>query len=159
MTDNPALDAAIRQAQHLLFAFDGPIRSADAGNPAESTTATAPHIHDALAACSESGRSTAVISASPPADVRAYLDAHDLLTQVTVVVTSIGEAPSALEASPADCLLITSSAADVKAAQITGTPSIGYARAPDDAAHLVDAGAVTFVYSMADIALRLRGSN
>ena len=29
MTPDPALDAAIREARHLLFAFDGPIRSAD----------------------------------------------------------------------------------------------------------------------------------
>jgi hypothetical protein len=41
--------------------------------------------------------------------------------------------------------------------QAAGAPSIGYARTPDDADHLVDAGAIAFVYSMADIALRLRG--
>jgi hypothetical protein len=29
MTPDPALDAAIRQARHLLFAFDGPIRNHD----------------------------------------------------------------------------------------------------------------------------------
>ena len=36
MTHSSALDAAIRQARHLLFAFDGPIRSTDAGMPAGS---------------------------------------------------------------------------------------------------------------------------
>jgi beta-phosphoglucomutase-like phosphatase (HAD superfamily) len=61
-----------------------------------------------------------------------------------------------LEAPPTDCLLITSSPADIEAAQAAGVPSIGYARTPDDAAHLVDAGAIAFVYSMAELALSLR---
>lgn len=157
MTPNPALDAAIRKARHLLFAFNGPIRSAETGNPADSAVPTAPHIHEALAACRESGRSAVVIIPKPPAEVPAYLEAHNLLTQVTVVAASIGEAISAIEASPPDCLLVTSSPADIKAAQAAGTPSIGYARRPGDAAHLVDAGAVAFLYSMADVTLRLRG--
>src|ERR1700730_1489044 len=65
---------------------------------------------------------------------------------------------TALEASPADCLLVTSSPADIKAAQEAGTTPIGYPRASNDAAHLVDAGATTFVYSMAVLALSLRSS-
>jgi beta-phosphoglucomutase-like phosphatase (HAD superfamily) len=75
-----------------------------------------------------------------------------------VVAASISEAASTLEASLVDCLLITSSPADIEAARATGTPSIGYARTPDDAAHLVDAGAIMFVYSMVDLTLRLRAS-
>ncbi len=160
MTPDPALDAVIRQARHLLFAFDGPIRSADKAKPADSTASTAPtsaYLHETLAACRESGRSAAIISASPLTEVSDYLDAHDLLTQVAVVAASIGEAASTLQASPANCLLITSSPADIKAAQAAGTPTIGYARTPDDAAHLVDAGTTAFVYSMAELALMLRG--
>jgi beta-phosphoglucomutase-like phosphatase (HAD superfamily) len=157
MTPDPALDAAIRRARHLLLAFDGPIRHVDAGKPADSTTPTVPYIHEALAACHESGRSAAVISTNSPTEVRGYLDAHDLSTQVVVVAASIDEAARRLKASPVDCLIITSSAADIEAAQVAGAPSIGYARALDDAARLVDAGAIAFVYSMADIALRLRG--
>jgi beta-phosphoglucomutase-like phosphatase (HAD superfamily) len=157
MTPDPALDTAIRQARHLLFAFDGPIRSVDAGRSADLTSTTTPHIQEALAACHESGRSAAVISVSPPTDIRAYLDTHDLLAQVAVVAASIIDAVSALESSPNDCLLITSSPADIKAAQAVGTPTIGYARTPNDAAHLVDAGATAFVYSMADIVLQMRG--
>jgi beta-phosphoglucomutase-like phosphatase (HAD superfamily) len=156
MTQCSALDAAIRQARHLLFAFDGPIRSTDAGMPADSTTPTAPYIQEALAACRDSGRSAAVITPKPLIDVPAYLDANDLFTQVTVIAASISDAVSTLEAPPDDCLLITSSPADIEAAQAAGTPSIGYARTSDDAAHLVDAGAIAFVYSMADLALRLR---
>ena len=72
------------------------------------------------------------------------------------MAASIGEAASALEASPVDCVLITSSTADIEPAQATGAPTIGYARTSDDAAHLVDAGASAVVYSLADVALKLR---
>jgi len=156
MTHSSALDAAIRQARHLLFAFDGPIRSTDAGMPADSTTPTAPYIYEALAACRDSGRSAVVITPKPLIDVPAYLDAYDVFTQVTVIAASISDAVSTLEASPADCLLITSSPADIQAAQAAGALSIGYARTPDDAAHLVHVGAIASVYSMADLALSLR---
>jgi beta-phosphoglucomutase-like phosphatase (HAD superfamily) len=154
-----ALDRIIRQAQYLLISFDGPIRSMDRGNPAHSTDAAAPpapHIYDVLTACRESGRSVAVISTTPVAEVHAYLAAHDLSSQITIVAASIGEAASAIETSPTDCAAITSSQADIRAARIAGTPAIGFARTPQDADHLVEAGAVALVYSMADIALRLR---
>jgi beta-phosphoglucomutase-like phosphatase (HAD superfamily) len=85
-----------------------------------------------------------------------YLNAHDLFTHVTVIAVSVRGAANYLEATPADCLLITSSPVDIKAARAAGAPSIGYARTPDDAAHLVEAGAIAFVYSMADLALSLR---
>lgn len=156
MTPNPALDAAIRQAQHLLFAFNGPIRNANAEDPADATTPTVPHIHEALTACRESGRSVIVISTNPAVDVRAYLDAHDLFTQVTVIAASVADAMNALDATQDSCLLVTSSPADIQAAQAAGALSIGYARTPDDAGHLADAGATTFVHSMADLALSLR---
>jgi beta-phosphoglucomutase-like phosphatase (HAD superfamily) len=155
MTPDSTLDTAIRQAQHLLFSFDGAIRRVDAGKAPDSTTTTTPHIHEVLAACRESGRTAAIVRANQSTDVRAYLDAH-ALTQVSVVAVSIGEAMSALEASPANCLLITGSPTDIKAAQAAGTPIIGYARTSDNAANLVDAGATTFVYSMADLVLSLR---
>jgi beta-phosphoglucomutase-like phosphatase (HAD superfamily) len=144
------LDAIIRKARYLLISFDGPIRSASTGNP------PAPHINDVLTACRESGRSAAVVTTTPVAQVRAYLDAHDLSTQIMVVAQSIGEATATLEASPTDCVAITSSQSDIKAAQAVGAPAIAYAKTPDDAEYLVHAGAGAFVYSMADIALRIR---
>lgn len=159
MTHSSALDAAIRQARHLLFAFDGPIRSADKEKSIGSVVVAAPpsaYLHDALTACRESGRSVAVISANSPTEVDDYLNSHDLSTQVAVVAATIGEATSTLDAAPVDCLFISSSPADIEAAQATGTPTIGYARTPDDAAHLIDAGAIAFVYSMAEVALKLR---
>jgi beta-phosphoglucomutase-like phosphatase (HAD superfamily) len=157
MTYSPVLDAAIRQARHLLLAFDGPIRSVEAGKPSDSTTPTAPYIHETLAACRDSGRSAVVITPKPLIDVPAYLDAYDLFTQVTVIAASISDAVSTLEAPPADCLLITSSPADIEVAQSAGTPSIGYARTSDAAAHLVEAGATATIYSMADLTLGLQG--
>jgi len=120
MTPDQALDAAIRQARHLVFAFDGPIRSTEAGKPADSTTPTAPHIQDALAACRESGRSVAVITPKPLIDVPAYLSTHDLFAQVTVIVVSIVDAINFLEATSADCLLVTSTPANIKDAQAMG---------------------------------------
>jgi beta-phosphoglucomutase-like phosphatase (HAD superfamily) len=156
MTSNSALDAAIRQARHLLLAFDGPIRNAEAGKPANSTTPTAPYIYEALAACRASGRSAVVMSPMLRTDIPAYLDAYDLFTQVTLIALWITDATTELEASPADCLLITSSAAEIRAAQAEGTPTIGYARTPVDAAPLADAGATALVYSLADLVLSLR---
>lgn len=72
MTPAPDLDAAIRQARHLLFALDGPIPSMSKANLVESITPTDPtsaHIYEALTACRESGRSVAVISASTLTEV------------------------------------------------------------------------------------------
>jgi beta-phosphoglucomutase-like phosphatase (HAD superfamily) len=156
MTPDTALDAAIRDARHLLFAFNGPIRSTDTGELVDPNAPTAPHIHDALAACNESGRTASVISTKPPIDVPSYLDAHDLFTQITVIAASVADAINFLEATPDCCLLVASSAADIKAAQSARAPSIGYARTPDAAARLVAAGATAFVYTMADVVLRLR---
>jgi beta-phosphoglucomutase-like phosphatase (HAD superfamily) len=156
MTPDPALDAAIRQARHLLFAFNGPIRRADGVDPADPSAPTAPHIQDVFAACRESGRSVVVIGSKPIIDVPAYLDAHDLFAPITVIAGSVADAINFLEAAPADCLLITSSAANIAAAQAAGTPSVGYARTLEDPASLFDAGATAVVYSMAELAVRIR---
>lgn len=156
MTPDPALDAVIRDARHLLFSFDGPIRSTETGAPPDSNAPTAPYIHEALVACNESGRTASAISTKPPIDIPAYLDAHDLFTQITVIAVSVPDAISFLKATPDRCLLVTSSTDDIKAAQAARAPSIGYARTPDDATRLVEAGAIAFVYSMADVVRWLR---
>lgn len=124
------------------------------------TIKPAPALHplcqQALTACRESGRTAAVISTTPPAEVRTYLDAHHLSTQITVVAPSIAEGASALEASLTNCAVITSSPSDSEAAQAVGVPAVAYAKMPDDANRLVSAGANAFVYSMMDLALSLR---
>jgi len=146
------LDQLARQARHLLISLDGPIRSASTGNP------PTPYIHDVLTACRESGRSVAVVSAAPVAEVLAYIDAHDLSAQITIVAASIGRAVSALEALPIDCMAITSSPDDIEAARAAGVPAVAYARTPDFADHLLRAGAKAFVYSMLDLAIKLRST-
>jgi beta-phosphoglucomutase-like phosphatase (HAD superfamily) len=145
------LDEVICQAQYLLFSFDGPIRSADTGNP------PAPYVHDALVACRESGRSAAVVTRTPSTEVRAYLDAHDLSGLITVIAASIPEAIRALDASPTDCVAIAKSLSDKEAARAAGAPHIAYAKTRDDADRQADTGASAFVYSLAEVTLRLRG--
>jgi beta-phosphoglucomutase-like phosphatase (HAD superfamily) len=145
-----ALDQIIRQARYLLISFDGPIRSASPGNP------PAPHILDVLTACRESGRSAVVVSEMPAAEVREYLDAHDLSTQVAAVATSIGQAVTALEAASGHYAAIASSPSDIKAAKSAGVPAIAHAKTPDEADQLAQAGAEAFVYSSAELALKLR---
>jgi beta-phosphoglucomutase-like phosphatase (HAD superfamily) len=144
------LDQLVRRARHLLISFDGPIRSASTGNP------PVPYIDEVLTACRESGRSVALVSAAPVAEVLAHINAHDLSAQITIVAPSIGRAVSALEVPPADCLAITSSPGDIRAARAAGVPVIAYAQTPDFADHLLRAGATAFVYSMMDLALKLR---
>jgi phosphoglycolate phosphatase len=222
-----ALDAVIRQARHLLIAFDGPVCTLFAGTavvsaadqlrqtitkdgvpfpqPVENTAdpldilryvasvgdhlasrieaqltelesaavATAlptPYIPDVLAACRESGRSAAIISTNSSAAIHAYLAMHDLANQLTIGAARTGPDPSilppsphlidraaaALNASPAECAVISSAPHDIQAARAAGVPSIAYAKTPDGAEHQVHTGASAFVYSMADIALRLR---
>lgn len=156
MTSNAALDAAIRKARHLFFSFDGPIRSTETGDRSDPNVPTTPHIYEALVACYESGRSVVAISTKPQIDVPAYLDRNDLFTLITVIAASVADAINYLELTPADCLLITSSPADIETAQAAGVPSIGYVRATGDAARLADSRATMLIYSMTDLALSLR---
>lgn len=162
---NAALGEVIRQARHLLISFDGPVCSEVAELPA----APAPYIHDVLAACHESGRFAAVISSSVPVDmVHAYLDAHDLAGGITIVARHtkadpasseaelIRQAAQSLDASLSDCVMITSTPSAIEAARTVGVPTIGYARTPEEAEHLAVAGTRVAIYSMADLALRLR---
>jgi beta-phosphoglucomutase-like phosphatase (HAD superfamily) len=146
------VDQLARQARHLLISFDGPIRSANAGNP------PAQYINEVLTACHESGRSVAVVTAAPVAEVLAYTNAHELSTQITIVAVSIRRAVSALEAQPADCVAIASSPEDVADARTAGVPAIAYATTPDYADRLLRAGARAFVYSLMDLALKLRSA-
>jgi beta-phosphoglucomutase-like phosphatase (HAD superfamily) len=116
----------------------------------------APHILDVLTACRESGRSAVVVSEMPAVEVREYLDAHDLSTQVAAVATSISQAVTALEAASGDCAAIASSPNDIKAAKSAGVPAIGYPRTPDDAERQDPAGASAYVYSLTNLVLTLR---
>lgn len=125
---------------------------------------------DVLLACRESGRSAAIISANSSAAIRAYLDLHDLAEQFALVAARTGPDPTilppsprlieqaitALHVRPAECVVIGSAPNDIQAAQAAGVPSIAYVKTSDDAEYQVQAGASTFVYSLADLVLRLR---
>lgn len=156
MTSNPALDAAIRKARHVMFSLDGPIRSTVTGKPVDLATPTAPHIHDVVTVCRESGRTVSVISAESSTDVTTYLDARDLLTHFIVIAASVGDALSTLAAAPDTCLFVTSSSSEIRAAASSGVPSIGFARAPKESTPLISAGAISFIYSMTEITIGLR---
>lgn len=137
---------------------------------AVATALPTPYIPDVLAACRESGRSAAIISANSPAAIHAYLAKHDLASQLTIGAARTGPDPlilppsphlidhaaTVLDVSPTECAVISSALRDIQAARAARAPSIGYAKTPDHAGHQVHAGASAFVYSLADVALRLR---
>lgn len=105
---------------------------------AAATAPPAPYAHDVLAACCESGRTAAIISANSPAAIHAYLTAHDLASQFAAVSARTGpdplilppsphlidQATVALSARPPECVVIASAPSDIQAAQAAGVPSI-----------------------------------
>jgi myo-inositol-1(or 4)-monophosphatase len=133
--------------------------------------ATVPgYLHEALAACRDSGRTSAVIGRQSAEAVRTYLAKHGLSDQTACVITPGSYPPGhlqtvahlledtigALDATPVECSLITASPAGIDAAHGVGVQVIGYARMPADREHLADAGATCIIPSLADLTLRLR---
>jgi myo-inositol-1(or 4)-monophosphatase len=133
--------------------------------------ATVPgYVHEALAACRDSGRTPAVIGRQSADAVRTYLAKHGLSDQASCVITTSSYPPGHLQtlahlvedaigtlgATPAECTIITASPAGIDAAHGTGAQPIGYARTPSDREHLAQAGAACVIPSLADLTLRLR---
>jgi len=130
----------------------------------------AAYVHEALAACRDSGRTPAVISRHSGQAVSSYLDQHGLADQardVTPVATFppghlqtmthlLEDAIHALGAMPAECALITATEAGIDTACGIGAHAIGYATTPALAERLTAAGAGTTIPSLADLTLRLR---
>jgi HAD superfamily hydrolase (TIGR01509 family) len=128
------------------------------------------YIHDVIAACRESARSAAVVSNNSAACVHAYLERHGLTREIAVVAARTGHDPAVLKPSrhlidqaantlgavPSGCAMIGDSPDDIQAAHAAGAHSIGYATSPARAGHLTTAGADAVLFSMADLALRLR---
>jgi beta-phosphoglucomutase-like phosphatase (HAD superfamily) len=129
----------------------------------------AAYLDDALAACRDSGRSTAVIGRCSADAIQAHLAAngfpanirgngptsyppghldplHELLTDTLHV----------LNAHPSECALITATIEGVQAAHDTGLQLIGYATTPTISDRLTAAGATCIIPSLADLTLRLR---
>jgi myo-inositol-1(or 4)-monophosphatase len=126
----------------------------------------AAYLHEAATACRESGRTLTIISRHGTAAIRSYLASECLESQVTEVIARDREpqpipellkrAFTALEASPAECTLITASADAIHDATSAGANTIGYTRAPGDRERLTAAAANATIGSLADLTLRLR---
>jgi myo-inositol-1(or 4)-monophosphatase len=138
---------------------------------AAATHATpAGYVHEALAACRDSGRTITVISRRSADAVSAYLAKHGLSEQIRHVIAPASYPPGhlqtephlledaihALATTPADCALITASPAGIQAALNIGAQPIGYAATPADRQRLADIGAACVIPSLADLTLRLR---
>jgi myo-inositol-1(or 4)-monophosphatase len=137
---------------------------------AARTARPAAYVHEALAACRDSGRTPAVISRHSGQAVSSYLDQHGLADQardVTAIDTFppghlqtmphlLEDAIHALGATPAECALITATETGIDTARGIGAHTIGYATTPATAERLAAAGARTTIPSLADLTLRLR---
>jgi myo-inositol-1(or 4)-monophosphatase len=137
---------------------------------AADTARPAAYVHEALAACRDSGRTPAVISSRSGQAVSSYLDKHGLADQardVTTIITFppghlqtmphlLEDAIHALGATPAECALITATETGIETACGIGAHAIGYATTPATAERLTAAGAEATIPSLADLTLRLR---
>ena len=157
------LDAILSRARYLIFDFDGPVRDPATGTPAG-------YIHEALAACRDSGRIPAITSAASTSETTAYLARHGLDELAHHVYSLSSDGPehgqvsaqlltdtiSALGSKPSDCAVITATAATVQNARNSGLATIGYAATPSAGQQLTSAGADSLLPSLADLTLRLR---
>jgi beta-phosphoglucomutase-like phosphatase (HAD superfamily) len=177
IADQPGIPPAAQGATDPLDVLGYAAAQPDAYSHAETLVANeeasavpaataAAYLHESATACRESGRTLTIISRHGTAAIRSYLETEYLESQVTEVIARDREPQSvpellkraftALEASPAECTLITASAEAIRDATSTGTNTIGYTRAPGDRERLTAAGANTTIGSLADLTLRLR---
>jgi len=128
------------------------------------------YVHEALAACRDSGRTPVVVARQSAGAVREWLARSGLDDQVRHVIAPDGSVPSytdspdallgeglrVLGIRPDDCALVTRTPASVVAARSLGIEVIGYARAQADKDQLSGSGAGAVVLSLADLTLTLR---
>jgi myo-inositol-1(or 4)-monophosphatase len=128
------------------------------------------YIHEALAACRDSGRNAAVISRRSDQAVKSYLARYSLSDQIRYIAATGSYPPGhlqtsshliectvrALSVSPAECAFITTTAANMDIARKTGTHVIGYATTLGASERLAGGGANCIICSLADLTLRLR---
>jgi myo-inositol-1(or 4)-monophosphatase len=129
----------------------------------------AAYLEDALAACRDSGRSTAIIGRCSADAIRAHFTAIGLPENIC------GNAPAryppghlvaqhelitdtlhVLKARPGECAFVTAIPTGVQAAHDIGLPIIGYAATATSSGPLTGAGASCIIPSLADLTLRLR---
>ncbi len=168
--DDPldVLATAVGQSPNLGQALDAELTSIELTAVAQATASG--YVHEALAACRDSGRTPAVIGSQSADVIRTYLDKHGLIDQTALVIAPGSYPPGhlqtlahlvedtigALATTPVECALITASQAGIDAAHGIGAYVIGYARTPADREHLAQAGATCVIPSLADLTLRLR---
>ena len=156
------------RSSHLGAALDAELANIELAAAAHATVPG--YVHEALAACRDSGRTPAVIGRQSAEAVRTYLAKHGLSDQAACVVTPGGYPPGHLQsvahlvedaigmlsATPSECVLITASPIGIDAAHGVSAQAIGYAPTPADREHLAEAGATCIIPSLADLTLRLR---
>jgi beta-phosphoglucomutase-like phosphatase (HAD superfamily) len=155
-------------APHLGAALDAELSGIELAAVAHATVPG--YVHEALAACRDSGRTSAVVGRQSADAVRTYLAKHGLSDQASCVIATgsyppghlqtlahlVEDAIGALGATPAECAFITASSVGIDAAYGVGAQLIGYARTSNDRERLAEAGAICVIPSLADLTLRLR---
>ena len=143
---------------------------ADQEVAAVATAKPTPYVHDVLAACRESGRTTAVVSNNSERAVMAYLTRHGLDDRTGPVFARtshdpahlkpsphlIDKAVQALNADPAATALVGDSITDIEGARLAGIDSIGYANKSGKRELMTAARAGAIAGSLADLVLALR---
>jgi len=137
---------------------------------AAERAAPAAYIHEAVAACRDSGRSVGVVGRNAAQAVRSWLTRYGLEDQIAHVtalesyppghfgalLALVEDAIFAQGTAPESCAFITGAELGIEAARNLGAYSIGYAITPDANQRLAAAGADCIVPSLADLTLRLR---
>jgi myo-inositol-1(or 4)-monophosphatase len=153
-------DLAARIDAHLA---QSEVTAAEQARPAA-------YIHEALAACRDSGRIPAILGQHSAQAVTDYLARHSLTEQASQITALPAYPPGhlqpfahlledtirAIDATPKDCALITASPASTQTARSLDVPVIGYATTPAASDQLTDAHADCLIPSLADLTLRLR---
>jgi len=134
------------------------------------TAAPTPYVHEVVTACQNSGRSVTVVSNNSARTVHAYLTRHGLNDRIGLVIARTSANPALLKPSPhlitqavdalnaesGECTLVGDSVTDIQAAHLARVQSIGYANEPGKHERFTAAGAGAVIYSLTDLALRLR---
>jgi len=140
------------------------------GNGGQVNAAPPAFMHETIAACRDSGRTSVLVSRRSAKAIGAWLARHGLDDLIGRVLTAddclpgrlqpdgnlIGQAVAALGGHPEQCALITASVTQIKIARGLGIRCIGYAHSSAYVQDLRLAGAECVVPSLADLTLRLR---
>ena len=135
-----------------------------------ATAKPTPYVHEVLAACQETGRTTAVVSNNSARAVHTYLAQHGLDDRISHIIARTSHDPTLLKpnphlieqalavlgAQPRECTLLGDSATDIQSARLADITSIGYANRPDKRDQLAATGAGAIITTLADLVLRLR---